>query len=220
LASMDARHRRNGERETMSIKIRGLNKSFGEKRVISNLDLDLPVTGIVGMTGPSGCGKTTLLRILAGLAEPDSGKIEGIDFRKISMVFQEDRLLPWLSALGNLAAVLPCEAQVCEWLDKMRLAECAAQYPAELSGGMKRRIALARALAFESDVLLLDEPFTGLDIELVRLMHTYIRKTSSTRLVVLVTHDLDSLGRLSDISLEAAGPPLLLSEKLNSAAIV
>jgi ABC-type nitrate/sulfonate/bicarbonate transport system ATPase subunit len=197
----------------VSILISGVEKSFSGKLAIAKIDLELPSLGIVGLTGPSGCGKTTLLRILAGLAEPDSGQIQGIDFHQVSMVFQEDRLLPWLSALNNLAAVLPNEQLAQEWLDKMRLTEWGSHYPAELSGGMKRRIALARALAFPSELLLLDEPFTGLDAELKSIIQGYIRETAAFRLVLLVTHDEADLARMADQILSASGPPLTILNK-------
>jgi ABC-type nitrate/sulfonate/bicarbonate transport system ATPase subunit len=194
----------------MSVAILRLCKSYAGKPVIQNLDLNLPDRGLVGLTGPSGCGKTTLLCLLAGLEKPDSGWITGIEPRQVSMVFQEDRLLPWLSAEQNLTAVLPEPGEAQAWLEKMQLRDWAGHFPAELSGGMKRRIALARALGFPSQLLLLDEPFTGLDEDLKIQMAAYVRESAQTRLVLVVSHDRSDLARLGGPVLQAAGPPLSL----------
>jgi ABC-type nitrate/sulfonate/bicarbonate transport system ATPase subunit len=192
----------------MTILLRGLTKRFGEQAVLSGLDLALPEQGIVGLSGPSGSGKTTLLRLLAGLDEPDEGLIDGLDRNSVSMVFQEDRLLPWLSALENLSAVLQDRESARDWLERVKLADFADYYPAELSGGMKRRIALARGLAFPSRLLLLDEPFQGIDAELRQALYPLIRSAATDRLVVLVSHDAADLANLADQLLIADGPPL------------
>jgi ABC-type nitrate/sulfonate/bicarbonate transport system ATPase subunit len=193
------------------IRIIHLNKSFDSRPIILDLNLDLPESGIIALSGPSGCGKTTLLHLLAGVLRPDSGSIEGLAPNRISMVFQEDRLLPWLSAAENIALVLADSGQACLWLDRMQLADWADHYPAELSGGMRRRIALARALAFASDLLLLDEPFLGMDAELKQSLDALIRETARIRPVLLVTHDLSDIERLADLVLLAEGPPLRLN---------
>jgi len=182
----------------MSIQLANVSKHFGEQSVLNNLSLLLPEKGAVGVFGPSGCGKTTLLRLLAGLDKPDDGLITGLNVNRISMVFQEDRLLPWLTVLENIALVLPDRPQADAWLVKVRLAGCAGQYPAELSGGMKRRLALARALARNSELLILDEPFTGMDEQLKSEMLELIRQESEQRLVILVSHDREDLAALTD----------------------
>jgi ABC-type nitrate/sulfonate/bicarbonate transport system ATPase subunit len=194
----------------VSIQIDNLVKMYAGQPVINGLNLDLPDKGIIGLMGPSGCGKTTLLRLLAGLIEPDSGTICGIDRRQISMVFQEDRLLPWLSAMENLAAVLTGPAEAAEWLERVQLADYAGYYPAEMSGGMKRRVALARGLAFPSQLLLLDEPFQGVDTECRQILHGLVRSSSADRLVILVTHEAADLATLADRVLIAGGPPLTI----------
>ena len=173
----------------MSIRLLDVSKSFSGKPVIENFSLELPEHGVVGLSGPSGCGKTTLLRLLAGLENPDGGSIEGITGLTVSMVFQEDRLLPWLTALENIALILADHAAAQVWLDKVQLADYGNHYPAELSGGMKRRLALARALAKTSDLLILDEPFTGMDDVLKQSMINLIREDAQKRPVLLVSHD-------------------------------
>lgn len=192
----------------MNIRLTEVCKSYDSKIVIDRLSLELPERGIIGLSGPSGCGKTTLLRLLAGLEQPDAGRLEGIDGMAVSMVFQEDRLLPWLTAADNLAVIEPDRAAVLQWLENVQLAEFAGYYPAAMSGGMKRRLALARALARPGNLLLLDEPFTGMDSELKAGLFSLIRQEGSQRLVVLVTHDEDDIRALGDSILVVEGPPL------------
>lgn len=195
----------------MSIRLRSVSKAFAGQVVIDGLSLDLPPTGLIGLSGPSGCGKTTLLRLLAGLDQPDSGSIEGLADRTVSMVFQEDRLLPWLSALDNVAVVLASRDEARYLLEQVGLSEFSDHYPAQLSGGMKRRVALARALARPADLMLLDEPFTGMDAELKQRLFGLLREAASERPVILVTHDIPDIEALSDVVYLAEGPPISLS---------
>lgn len=182
----------------MNIQLANISKQFGEHKVLDNLSLELPGKGVIGVFGPSGCGKTTLLRLLAGLDKPDEGQISGLNVDRISMVFQEDRLLPWLTVLENIALVLPDRQEAGAWLAKVRLSDYASHYPAELSGGMKRRLALARALAKKCDLLILDEPFTGMDEQLKADLLELIRQEAEWRLVILVSHDREDLAALTD----------------------
>ncbi len=165
--------------------------SYGEKEVLREVTLRLPAQGVVCLYGASGGGKTTLLRLLAGLEKPAAGRVTGTADKKIAMVFQEDRLLPWLSAADNVAAALRGEdarARAVQALEEVGLAASADERPAALSGGMRRRVAIARALAFEGDILLLDEPFNGLDEKLWRPLAQHIAARYADRLTVLVTH--------------------------------
>ena len=171
----------------MSIRLHHVTKAFEKRPVVAGLSLELPERGLIGLCGPSGCGKTTLLRLLAGLDQPDSGTITGLAAQPVSMVFQEDRLLPWLSALDNIAIVLSNREEARDWLSKVRLSDFPDHYPAELSGGMKRRIALARALARPGRLVLLDEPFTGMDSDLKADLFGLVRAAASERPVILVT---------------------------------
>ncbi len=172
----------------LPITLDRISKSYDGKEVIKNLSLTLPERGIFCLLGASGIGKTTLLRLLAGLETPDSGSIAGISGKKISMVFQNDRLLPGSTAFENIAAVSSPEAANL-WLERFELSEASGKKPGKLSGGMCRRVALARALAFGGDVLLLDEPFKGFDSELKTRVIPYIIDFAKNALVVLVTHD-------------------------------
>jgi len=175
------------ELKNISVSFQNQTESMGEnKSVLNNLSLTLPDEGCVVFRGPSGCGKTTLLRVLAGLIQPDAGELTGLAHRKISMVFQQDRLLPWYSAKDNIALVSD-DTTALRMLDAVGLSAEADALPSTLSGGMCRRIAIARALAYANDVLFLDEPFNGLDPELRKSMAELIKKNS--RLIVLVTHE-------------------------------
>jgi ABC-type nitrate/sulfonate/bicarbonate transport system ATPase subunit len=144
------------------ISIRNLKLSYEEKAVFDDFSADLPASGVTVLRGVSGAGKTTLFRLLLGLEKPGAGAITGVSFQKPAVVFQEDRLLPWASALEN-AALGSDEKRAAKALEKLGLEESMALLPRELSGGMRRRVAIARALAYEGDTLFLDEPFTGLD---------------------------------------------------------
>lgn len=165
------------------IKMSGLCFSYGGKEVFQDLSLELP-DGICCIQGASGRGKTTLLRLIAGLLKPDCGSISGVP-EQVAYLFQEDRLLPWKSAAGNVSAVLP-KNRVDEakfWLAAVELRGEADSLPENLSGGQKRRISLARALAFGGDLLILDEPFEGLDPGLTERMVVLVKSHFSDILV-------------------------------------
>lgn len=163
-----------------------LSKSYGEHIVFRNLSAEIPFNGVTVLRGASGAGKTTLFRLLLGLEAPDSGEIRGMQGKKPSVVFQEDRLLPWASALDNVALVSNV-GRAAEALTRLGLGDSLTQRPGELSGGMKRRVAIARALAYGGDMLFLDEPFTGLDDANKRVVSEALK---NERLPILViTHD-------------------------------
>lgn len=168
------------------IEGRDITLRFGDKVVFEHFGFRIPDGAVSAVMGVSGSGKTTLLRLLAGLVRPETGRIDGLENRRVAMVFQEDRLLPWLSVLENAAiAAAPqtARAALCE----LGLAGELESKISDLSGGMRRRVALARALAAEAGLLLLDEPFTGLDEATRETAASAIRKRAET--VVLVTHD-------------------------------
>lgn len=191
----------------MKITIQDITFGYGATRICENVNWSLPETGTVCLWGPSGCGKTTLLRLLAGLEKPQSGKIVPTGYR-VSMVFQEDRLLPWLTVHQNAALACSDATNVDELLNSVGLADYADSMPDEISGGQQRRVALVRALAADSDLLLLDEPFTGLDEDTKSLILPLIRKTSETKPVVLVTHIFDEAEALDATMLRLDGLPL------------
>lgn len=171
------------------ILLKNIVCAYDGKLVLNGLSLSLPETGVVALTGPSGSGKTTFLRLLAGLLLPASGSVEGMDGKRVSMAFQEDRLIPWLTALENVALVCADESRARETLGRLELADALEKRPDELSGGMQRRVALARALCYGGDVLLLDEPFKGLDDALKARVAECIRGVFP--LTVIATHDMN-----------------------------
>lgn len=181
----------------MSVKIKNIKKSFGSREILNGIDITLEDDSIYCLMGPSGIGKTTLLRIMMGLEKPDSGAIEGLEENDISVMFQEDRLLEWMDAVDNVALVRKEEKnknarkKTEEDLKLILPEECLHQPVAQLSGGMKRRVALARAMNFPSKLIILDEPFTGLDRQTKMEVIEYILKMRGKRILLAATHGAD-----------------------------
>lgn len=161
-----------------------------EHPVIQDLSLTLPEGGRTAVMGASGLGKTTLLHLMAGLLKPQSGLVDGIPPQGVSVVFQEPRLLPWLTVRQNLAVAAPntAAARRDSLLADLGLASWQDAMPAALSGGMAQRVSLARALAFGSPLLLLDEPFAGLDADTKQNAAKVILQ-NHTGTMVAVVHD-------------------------------
>ena len=180
------------------LEISHLTKRFGEKTLFEDLNLTLTAPAV--LWAPSGWGKTTLLRILMGLETPTSGAVQGVG--KVSAVFQEDRLCPQLTAVENVALVLPgpmsqYKTQIESDFQQLGLDSAALFLPArKLSGGQKRRTALLRALWAESDTLLLDEPFTGMDPETMKKAAALLKARCQDRNVLLATHDREAIEAL------------------------
>ncbi|MEG1846334.1 MAG: ATP-binding cassette domain-containing protein [Oscillospiraceae bacterium] len=190
----------------MEIKIENINKSYKEKIVIKDFSLTLKIDKTIAVMGESGCGKTTLLRLIAGIEKPDSGKITKPP-TKISFMFQEDRLLPWLNAFENVKLV-GSEDTAKKYLSLLGLENDFNTKPNELSGGMQRRVALARALSFNSDLIILDEPFKGIDESLKDKLIDVIK--SEKREIILVTHNKSDAKKLTNNILTFRGIPLEL----------
>lgn len=189
------------------IELRNLCLSFGEKKVLEAFSLTLPKSGITALRGPSGCGKTTLLRILAGLETPDRGQVLGITPRQTAFLFQENRLLPWRTVEQQLTDVMarPDRAKAREWLELVELEGEEDRFPDQLSGGMGRRLALARCLALGGDLYLLDEPFAGVDPD--RAERILMRLRERKLPILLVSHEEKVLAQ-ADRILDFDGPPL------------
>ena len=189
------------------IRLEHANLTLGQKVIMDDLDLQLPEQGITGLQGPSGCGKTTLLRVLAGLQALDSGTVIAPDPKRCAILFQENRLLPWRTVQQHITDVLPRERrqEAARWLELVELTGEERQYPAALSGGMARRLALARCLALDSDLYLLDEPFAGLDPQLIQRI--LVRMKALGKPMVLVSHEPNAMPQV-DHCIELVGYPL------------
>ena len=180
----------------MAIKIDKLSFSYGDKKVFEDYSLEINDSEIVVIMGPSGKGKTTLLKLIAGLLKPDSGSIEGND-KNIGMVFQEDRLVEELSAVANVRLANDISKEkIEEYLTKVGLEEEMNKPVKELSGGQKRRVALVRAIAGDRDIIIMDEPFTGLDTKLTDTIIDYICDIMNNKTLIIVTHDEEDAKQL------------------------
>ena len=184
-----------------------LTLTYGDKAVLQNFSISLPLSGITALRGPSGCGKTTLLRVIAGLEQPQAGNILGIAPQNTAFLFQENRLFPWRTVQQHLTDVMPRpnpeKAQALLTLVELEGEE--SLYPAQLSGGMGRRLALARALALESELLLLDEPFAGVDPN--RAERILARLKALGLPVLLVSHE-ERVAAMADRIIDLDGIPL------------
>jgi NitT/TauT family transport system ATP-binding protein len=196
------------------LEMRDLHLSFGPRSVLDGIHLDVRPGERIGVIGPSGAGKSTLLRLAAGLLRPDSGTCRN-SFLRTRLVFQDPRLLPWRSVAANLDIALRAggvpageiAARRDRWLARVGLSDAAHAWPGELSGGMAQRAALARALALEPDLLLLDEPFSALDpamrADLGKLCADQARATGAA--LVCISHQPWELAGLVDRILHVAG---------------
>ena len=174
------------------MKITDLTVRYGDKTVLDSFSFSVEQNELVLFTAPSGFGKTTLFRAIAGLVKPSSGCIEGVGV--VSYAFQEARLLPWFSALENVCLVRPDKSK--EEAQRLLLSlgfpeEALAQLPEELSGGMRQRVNLARSFFYEGDLLLLDEPFAGLDESNAQLVMDEIQRQRQARPVLMICHEND-----------------------------
>jgi NitT/TauT family transport system ATP-binding protein len=200
-----------------------LRKAFGALQVFAGLSLRVPGHGILSVLGPSGCGKTTLLNIIAGTVTADSGEVTGV--QTVSYLFQEPRLLPWKTVRGNIEFVLadrmpqPARHEAASAvLELVGLQDFAASRPASLSGGMKQRVAMARAFAYPSGVLLMDEPFRALDLPLkLALMRSFVELWQRDRRTVLfVTHDIQEALFLGDEILVLSPRPAVIRDRVEN----
>ena len=165
------------------IQFKNINKSFDDIEVIKDLSFYVGATDIIGILGPSGVGKSTILKLIAGLEKPTKGTLIN-NTNKVAYVFQEPRLLPWKTTLENVSLPLTVNGvskkkankKGLYYLEKMGLGGFENYFPAQLSGGMLQRVSLARAFALEPDLLLLDEPFSALDLRLKSVLETMLKE--------------------------------------------
>ncbi len=202
------------------LQLEGVSRRFGSVEALREVNFAVGRGEFVAVLGPSGCGKTTLLNLLSGFDAPSAGQVRRAEPTRT--VFQEDSLFPWLSARDNiafgarqLAGKAAREAQVSELLELIGLSAFGDHYPRQLSGGMKQRVSIARALAGDAPILLLDEPFSHLDyLSRLRLRGEFARLLSiKPRTVVLVTHDVEEATQLADrVVILTPGPGRVASE--------
>lgn len=213
----------------VKIAARGVGRTFGagraEVHALGPLDLEVGTGEFLCLVGPSGCGKSTLLRILAGLAPPSAGYVE-IDTAdggppKLAMVFQDYGIFPWMTVEANVRFGLDVAGvrrrdgreRARHWIDRLGLGQFAKAYPATLSGGMRQRVSIARALATDPEILLMDEPFAALDAQLRTLLQEELLQLcqEATRTVIFVTHSLDEALLLGDrVAVMSARPGRIL----------
>lgn len=195
----------------------------GTYTAVSDVDLRIEDAEFVAVVGPTGCGKSTLLNVASGLLQPSSGEVlvfgrplEGLN-RQSAYLFQADALMPWRTALDNIAAGLlfrgvkrpEAAAAARDWLGRVGLRAHADRFPHQMSGGMRKRVALAQALILDPPLLLMDEPFSALDIQTRQLMEDELLKlwSANRKSVIFVTHDLEEAISLADrVVVLAAGP--------------
>ncbi len=207
----------------MSLEIKGLYKKFDNLSLFSDFSIEFQEGTITSILGPSGCGKTTLLNIIGDTIKPDSGQLSGFSGKTISYIFQDPRLLPWKTVEENIDFVLGRDMaavqrkKITDQLIKlMELEDFAAYYPSKLSGGMRQRVSIARAFAYPSEIILMDEPLKGLDIKLkLNLIRIFSRMwQADKRTVIFVTHDVDEALLLgSDIIVLSRAPARIILKK-------
>lgn len=180
----------------MDIELKSVTKRFDQKIVLQDLNMTIIDGRINCLMGASGAGKTTVVNVIAGLITPDSGEIQGIHGRRISIVFQEDRLIEHWSAVKNIRMVCGKDItteKIEQELTKLSLLEDKNKPVRDYSGGMRRRVAVIRAMLAKSDLVILDEPFRGLDISLKRRVIEYIKESTIEKTVIVITHEIEDV---------------------------
>ncbi len=207
----------------MNPEIKNLYKKFGNVTLFSDFSISFREGTITCILGPSGCGKTTLLNIIGDIIAPDSGQLTGFDGKSVSYIFQDPRLLPWKTVRENIEFVLGKDVSEEErgkisgqLIKLMELENFADYYPSKLSGGMRQRVSIARAFAYPSEIILMDEPLKGLDIKLkLNLIRILSRMwQADRRTVIFVTHDVDEALLLGDDILVLSTPPVQVLTKI------
>ena len=206
-----------------AVSLRGVTKRFPGYTAVDQISFDVAASRFISVVGPSGCGKSTVLNMIAGLLSPTDGLVEifgepltGIN-RRASYMFQQDALLPWKSVLDNIRlgltfqgrTGLDVEDEARAWVERVGLSGFADRYPYQLSGGMRKRVAMAQSWIVNPDLVLMDEPFGALDVHTRLRMETEILSlwTGSGKTVIFVTHDLEEAISLSDeVIVLSAGP--------------
>jgi len=192
--------------ENIAVKLSDISKQYNNEMILKNFSMKFIKNKITVILGPSGCGKTTLLNIISGIDKNYSGEVL-LNVKEVSYIFQEYRLIPWLTVYENVDFVLKSYMEkdernkvIIKYLKLVNLYEHKNKYPGELSGGMQRRVAIARAFAYKSELLLMDEPFVGLDKDLKqKIIKEFLQLWKyDKRTIILVTHDMDEANSMGD----------------------
>ncbi|WP_456367011.1 ATP-binding cassette domain-containing protein [Thermococcus sp.] len=196
--------------------MRNLEKSFNGEKILERINLEVKRGEVVGLVGPNGTGKSTLVKILAGVERPDSGEVSVRG--NLSVVYQEDYLLPWKRLRDNICLGLKFGGKRCDPLEvskRLGIEGFLEKYPKEVSGGTRRKAAVARALLLDFDVLILDEPFTALDQDSKESLLSIIRElANSGKAVLVVSHQLEELFRVADRVYVLGGRPAKVKKVL------
>jgi len=209
--------------DAAAIRLTGVAVRFGSYTAVQDVDIAVRAGEFVGLVGPTGCGKSTLLNVITGLAHPSAGTVEILGHRldgindKVGYMLQQDGLLPWKTTLDNVAmgliflGVKPREARerARPWLERVGLGRFGDRYPHQLSGGMKKRAALAQMLILSPPIVLMDEPFSALDLQTRHLMQNELLQLWQEQgmAVLFITHDLQEAITLGDrVVVMSAGP--------------
>ncbi|HHV09326.1 MAG TPA: ATP-binding cassette domain-containing protein [Clostridiales bacterium] len=183
----------------MDIQLHNVSKSFEGKSILKDLNITFPEGRLSCLMGASGIGKTTVVNIIMGLIKPDSGEVAGTKQKKVAAVFQEDRLIEHWDAVRNIGLVCGkavTEEAIVQELNKVGITDCRNKAVKDFSGGMRRRVALVRAVLAKSDIIIMDEPFKGLDEGLKDQVIEYVRENTKGKTVIVITHDREEVGRL------------------------
>jgi NitT/TauT family transport system ATP-binding protein len=211
----------------VDIILEKINKSYGTLEVLRDISFAVKQAEVCAILGPSGCGKTTLLNIISGMDGDYSGEVRGVHPKRTSYLFQEPRLLPWKTVLGNLEFIKPEETDTSSWMRTIRhylelvgLEEFNAYYPNALSGGMRQRVAVVRAFIFPADLVLMDEPFQALDLR-IKLSLVSVFKAlwqESRKTALFVTHDVQEAMLLGDRIIVLSDRPSRVSKTITNPA--